>query len=95
MTNDEGSYRFWRGEVEQARRDAESQPNVRQGIWNIERAACYLLSLAIQESFETFHPFRGEQLDEPRDPDVYGDLLDSALSEVRWSEIAEAFLEDL
>jgi len=60
----------------------------------VEEAARYTLGKAMKESFETFHPFRGEHLARPMEPDVFGDLLDSALSEVRWSEVAEAFLEE-
>lgn len=49
----------------------------------------------MKESFETFHPFRGDHLAKPNEPDVFCDLLDSALSEVDWHEVAGAFLEEL
>lgn len=66
-----------------------------EGIWSVEDAARFNLADQMKESFETFHPFRGEHLAKPNDPDVFCDLLDAALSEVRWSEVAGAFLEEL
>jgi hypothetical protein len=95
LTNEEGSYRYWREEAERHQAEAPSNANVKRGILSVEEAARYTLGEAIKESFETFHPFRGEHLAKPMEADVFGDLLDSALSEVRWSDIAEAFLEDL
>lgn len=95
LSNDEGSYRHWREEAERRRNEALSHANVRQGIWTAEQAARFTLAEAMKESFETFHPFRGDHLAKPMEPDVFCDLLDAALSEVRWSEIAEAFLEGI
>jgi hypothetical protein len=95
MTNDEGSYRYWREEAERHQAEAPDNTNVKRGILTVEEVARYTLGEAIKESFETFHPFRGDHLDKPREADVYGDLLDSALSEVQWGDVAEAFLEEL
>ena len=95
LSNEEGTYRYWREEAGRHHEEASSHPNVRQGFWTVEQAARYTLGEAMKESFETFHPFRGEHLAKPMEADVFGDLLDSALSEVRWSDVAEAFLEDL
>ena len=95
LTNEEGSYRYWREEAERVRKEARTHANVRSGFLSVDEAARYLLGEAIKESFETFHPFRGEHLETPRESDVFADLLDAALSEVRWSHVAEAFLEEL
>jgi len=95
LSNEEGSYRYWREEAERHRGEAPGDPSVQRGILTVEEASRYTLGEAIKESFETFHPFRGEHLPEPMEASVYGDLLDSALSEVRWSDVAEAFLEEL
>ena len=95
LSNDEGSYTYWREEAVRHQAEAPSHAAVRSGFLSVEERARYSLGRAIQESFETFHPFRGEHLAKPMEADVFGDLLDSALSEVRWSEVAEAFLEDL
>jgi hypothetical protein len=94
LTNEEGSYRYWREEAERVRKEARTHANVRSGFLSVDEAARYLLGEAIKESFETFHPFRGEHLETPRESDVFADLLDAALSEVRWSHVAEAFLEE-
>lgn len=94
ISNDEGTSRYWTEEAERHRSEAPAHANVRQGIWSVEEAARYTLGEAMKESFETFHPFRGEHLAKPSEPDVYCDLLDAALSEVRWSHVAEAFLEE-
>lgn len=95
LTNDEGTYKYWREEAERHQAEAATHTNVRQGVWTIEEAARYMLGAAIEQAHETFHPFRGEHLAKPMEADVYCDLLDAALSEVRWSEIAEAFLEEV
>jgi hypothetical protein len=95
LSNEEGSYRYWREEARRHRGEAPNHESVRRGILTAEEASRYTLGEAIKESFETFHPFRGEHLAEPMEPGVYADLLDSALAEVRWSDVAEAFLEEL
>lgn len=95
LSNEEGSYRYWREEAERQWKEAPKSENVKSGIWSVEDAAKFNLADQMKESFETFHPFRGEHLAKPNEPDVFCDLLDSALSEVRWSEVAEAFLEGL
>jgi len=95
LSNEEGSYRYWREEAERHRKEAPHAFRVHWGIVTVEREACFSLAGAMKESFETFHPFRGEHLKAAREPDVFCDLLDAALSEVNWDEIAEAFLEEL
>jgi hypothetical protein len=95
LSNDAGTYRYWREEAERHQGEAARHANVRQGLWTVEQGARYTLGQAIKEAHEAFHPFRGEHLARPNEPDVYCDLLDAALSEVRWSEVAEAFLEEL
>jgi hypothetical protein len=95
LTNEEGTYRHWRKEAERHQAEAPTHVNVRQGIWTIEQATRYTLGQAIEEDFEAFHPFRGDHVVNRGEPSIYCELLDAALSEVRWDEIAEAFLEDL
>jgi len=95
LSNEEGSYRYWREEARRYRDEAPNQKDVQRGILTVEEASRYMLGEAIKESFETFHPFRGEHLAKPLPCDVYTDLLDAALSAVRWSEVAEAFLEGI
>lgn len=82
LTNDEGSYRYWREEATRHRKEARKDASEK-------------LAEQLRETFEQFHPFRGEHLAKPNEPDVYCDLLDAALSEVDWREIADAFLEEV
>jgi len=95
LSNDEGSCLHWGEEAVRCLRDATKEEEVKAGLWTKAEAARFMLAAAMKESFETFHPFHGEHLEKPREPDVYSDLLNAALSEVDWDEIAEAFLEDL
>lgn len=95
LTNEQGSYCYWSDEAAVHRGEARDHKNVKAGIWSVEEAARFTLADAMKESFEQSHPFRGEHLANAKDPDVFCELLDSALSEVRWSEIADAFLEEV
>jgi hypothetical protein len=94
LSNEEGSYRHWREEAERHRKDAERHANVRRGILTVEEESRYRLGESIKESFEESHPFRGEFPAMAFAPCVYCDLLDSALSQVDWYEVADAFLEE-
>lgn len=95
LSNEEGSYRYWREEAQRHLNEAPNHKNVERGVWTVDDASRYTLGEAMKESFETFHPFRGEHLTKPLPCDVFTDLLDAALSEVRWSEVAGAFLEEI
>lgn len=94
LSNDEGSYLHWRQEARWHLRDALDAEAVKQGFLDADMEARYRLGMTIKESFEACHPFRGEHLTKPIEAGVFGDLLDSALSEVEWSEVAQAFIED-
>lgn len=94
-TNEQATYSYILESAQRCLNEAPSHPNVKQGIWSVEQAARYTLGEELRAAYETYHPFRGEHLAKPMEADVYCDLLDAALSEVRWSEIAEAFLEGL
>ena len=94
QTSDEATYRYWKEETEREHREARTCTQVRNGIWTVEQAKRIRLAEQLKAAFETFHPFRGEFLAKPNEPDVYCDLLDAALSEVDWHEIAEAFVEE-
>ncbi len=75
IDNDEGSYNYWRENVQQAWEDEDhSKQNT------ITRIADMLKS----EHEENTPTVTG----------VYADLLNAALSEVDWYEIAEAMVED-
>lgn len=95
LTNNAGSYCYWSDEAAVHRGEASDHENAKQGVWSVEETARFTLADAMKESFEQFHPFRGEHLAKPREPDVYCDLLDAALSEVDWHEVAQAFLDEV
>jgi hypothetical protein len=59
LTNDEGTYNYWREEAERHQVEAPAHANVTQGVWTIKEAARYTLGEAIKQAHETFHPFRG------------------------------------
>lgn len=95
LENDQGSVEYWRDEARRHRKEAPRCEQVREGIWTAQQAERFRLADQLKESFEDFHPFRGEHLAKPKEPDVYSELLDAALSEVDWHEVAEAFLDGL
>jgi hypothetical protein len=74
LTNEEGSYRYWKEEAERHRKeDRESERS----------------NLAEQIRSEMDEAAPTEKAS------VFSDLLNAALSEVDWYEIADAFLEEL
>lgn len=81
MTNDESSQSFFAEMAENAR-NAE---NVSE-VWTDEESAKYTLADTIKDHFEQNSPLNDS-------PSVYSDLLNAALSEVNWSEIAESLLQ--
>jgi hypothetical protein len=95
LENDQGSVEYWRDEARRHRKEAPRCEQVQEGLWTAQQAERFRLADQLKESFEDFHPFRGEHLAKPKDPDVYSELLDAALSEVDWHEVAEAFLDGL
>lgn len=83
MDNDEGSYRYWQEQTEQVWRHARENE-----AWHgstKKESATALLSKALQEEHEENTPIV---------TGVYADLLNAALSEVNWHEIAEDLLEE-
>ena len=87
LTNDEATYNFCCSLAADALQDAETCPHVREGIWQPEEAPTYLLSDRLKEYVQEGSPLANA-------PSMYSDLLNAALSEVNWHEIAEAFLEE-
>ena len=87
MTNEEGTYRYWREEASRCRKEARSCPNVRDGIWTVEIAERAELAEQMRDEVVDASPIEGASL--------FSDLMNAALSEVDWREVAEAFLEEL
>lgn len=74
LSNEEGSYRYWREEAERhQRRNRDDARNI--------------LARQLKSELEEASPLEEASL--------FSDLLNAALSEVDWYEVADAFLEDL
>src|SRR5262245_63368269 len=86
MTNDQGSDEYWRENAQAAYDHAEAD----QTFTRMERAALDLADV-IKENHEEMQE---EALDGAQ-CSVFVDLLNAAMSEVNWYEIAEAFLSDV
>ena len=95
LTNDSGSYCYWSDQATVHLNDSARCAQVMSGTWTREDAARYSLASELKESFEQYHPFHGDHLEKLRRPDVFTDLLDAAISEVNWDEVASSFLDDL
>ncbi len=86
LSNEEGSDRYWREVAEEVRREAGESWQVKEAIWPVKDAPKYHLAERLKEAVNEGVPELPASL--------YSDLLNSALSEVDWHEVAEAFLEE-
>jgi hypothetical protein len=82
LTNDEGTYEYWREQAREAWRHAEATD-----ILTREQAARGDLAARLKDEIEEYTPCP--------EAGLYSDLLNAALSEVDWHEVADAFLEDI
>ena len=82
LDNDEGQYNYWRERV----RDILLNPRP-SDILTVEQTARYDLADELKREHEENAPVLGAS--------VFSDLLNAALSEVNWSEIAESMLDDM
>jgi hypothetical protein len=82
LSNEEGTYDHWREEARKAWREAEATD-----IFTRYQVARHELAKHLKDEIEEHCPcwYAG----------LYGDLLNAALSEIDWYEVAEAFLEDI
>jgi hypothetical protein len=87
LDNDEGSYEYWRDQAEEHWREAPLTEEVKKGTWSRENATKYNLADQIKEEIEDNIPLPNAGL--------YTDLLNGALSEVRWDEVAENFMSNI
>jgi hypothetical protein len=87
LDNDAGSYEYWRDQAEEHWREAPSTEEVKKGTWSRENATKYNLADQIKEEIEDNTPLSNAGL--------YTDLLNGALSEVRWDEVAENFMSNI
>jgi hypothetical protein len=85
LSNEEPTYRYWREAALEARAEAAECWQVKEQVWNEDRAPVFLLAGRLKEEVTDDAPELGCSL--------YSDLLNSALLEVHWHEVAETFLE--
>lgn len=85
LSNDAGTFLFCRRLARECREAAPTCPSVQAHCWTPDEAPRFLLSDRLKEYFEGLSPLT--------DPGtVFADLLNSALAEVNWHEIAEELL---
>ena len=88
LTNEEGTYHECRDRARQAVADAPECRQVRDRIWALDEAKKFLLSDRLREFVEELNPLTDGA-------SMFTDLLNAALSEVDWHEIAEAILVEV
>lgn len=82
LSNDQGTYEYWRDKARDAWQEAETTGTGSRA----EEARC-ILAQWLKDETDDHNPCSQASL--------YTDLLNAALSEVNWYEVAEAFLEDI
>lgn len=87
MTNEEGSYNYYRERAEEVKKDNTEDDGSDDGKVDIEQATHDLADI-LKDEFEEGASERIPQ------GTVWADLIGAALSEVDWREIAEHLLED-
>lgn len=87
LTNEEGTYNHCRELARQATAEAPDCEQVRRRVWTIEDAKKFTLADLLKDFIEEMNPLADGA-------SMFTDLLNAAISEVDWHEIAEAFLED-
>lgn len=87
LNNEEGSYRHCRMLAREMANAADDSSLVSDGIWTIEEATRNLLADALREFLEKLNPLSAQA-------SVFTDLIQAALSDVDWHELADVFLEE-
>ena len=86
LNNDQSTYSYWQEAAERFQENASECQQVQSGVWTIDEAAKFTLGDALRSEIEEGNPIEEVCL--------YGDLLQAALSEVNWYEIAESYLAE-
>jgi hypothetical protein len=87
LTGDEQIYRSCQLHATTSRESAPVCDQVSQKIWSVEEATRFLLADRLKKNVEDESPLSDGGT-------LYSDLLESAISEIDWHEIADAFLEE-
>lgn len=92
LTNEESSYTYWCDAAAIARGRAKECSQVKDRIWTADQAARYTLADRLKDELEDASQ---DMLERGKaTASIWADLLNAALSEVSWSEVAAAFLEE-
>jgi hypothetical protein len=84
LSNEESSYRYWREQAQIWATRALHLPQFLTGEWTFEQAQRISLADELRNQFEDASPLT--------EATAYTDLLNSAIGEVDWDEIAQAFI---
>ncbi|MBI5761449.1 MAG: hypothetical protein HZA46_23310 [Planctomycetales bacterium] len=87
LTNDEPNYNCCRRLAAEAQDAAGDCPQVVRRIWTEQEATRFLLAETLKRWVEDGNPLRST-------PSHYADLLQAAIDEVDWDELANAFLDE-
>ena len=87
LFNESASYHRWREEAREQLRLAEENVDAKTEGWTTRQIAAQALASLIQQSVEAKAP--------KLEASLYSDLLEAALSQVAWQELAEDFFDDL
>ena len=87
LDNDQASYSYWNDQALEHSQAAATCRQVKERIWTPSEAAKFNLADQLKEAIHDASPLS--------DATVYTDLLNAALSEVNWQEIAEHYLEGI
>jgi hypothetical protein len=85
LGNEQESYTYWRNAAQEAWNDAEDD---RPKYFTRSEQARYSLSETLRSEINDGNPLADQ-------PSVYTDLLNAAISECDWAEIANALLDDI
>jgi hypothetical protein len=87
LTNDEPTYNCCRALASESRCEAAGVEQVKGRVWTVQEATKFRLAELLQEHVEDRNPIADQA-------SLYADLLNAALSQVNWIEIAEALLDE-
>ena len=91
MDNEESSYRFWAERAQECADEAKGTLSANARLtgkepFTTQEKAAFALSRELKDHFEEGNPVT--------DASVWADLMNAALSEVNWHEIAKSLLDD-
>lgn len=86
LSNDEATCCYWTEALEAAKANAADCWQVKEQVWTAEKAPVFLLADRLKEELMDEAPELGSGL--------YSDLLNAALSEIDWHEVAGSFVDE-